>query len=310
MSRGGSQHGPEGVDGLDAYTDGLLGGPAREAFEARLAGDPALRDELAAQRRLDDSLRGLFCVPLAAPLLPTAPANGHASHPPSQGPSAPAAAAGKSVASKVAGFGAAGVGPVGTAIVLLALIGAGVWWYAGPRWRSTPIDTTLEDGYAALVAGGFAPKLAYRNERELVVTCQGTYGERLAFAALPPGVEILGLTDRCHLPFYGAAMLARVDGREVVVLAGPPFGNRQLTLPPGSKLRVFRRDIGPFVTWEVTPHDRPRVVELLSTPADAYTAPAPNYPPSPVATAFFTNSSATRPADVVADPPRPSPAAR
>lgn len=56
---------------LESYLDGLLRGEALAAFEARLASDPVLRDQVEQQLRINESLRRVFEVPPAAASAPT-----------------------------------------------------------------------------------------------------------------------------------------------------------------------------------------------------------------------------------------------
>src|SRR5262245_37467503 len=94
-SDGGASGGGGGAS-LDAYLDGQLAGPARDAFEARLARDPQLAEGVEAQRKLDRALLGLFVVPM----FPGMPTNGHPH--PNGGPNGHPAPATPATAAKIA----------------------------------------------------------------------------------------------------------------------------------------------------------------------------------------------------------------
>jgi hypothetical protein len=268
MSRGGYQFGSDdGGGGVDAYLDGLLSGPERAAFEARLAGDADLRAELDAQRRLDRSLRGLFVVPPPPPLPPGVHVNGHPR------PTSPGAAGAGGATATAVGSLLAGKGPLILALLLSLLGGAGLWWLAagGRFWSRSKPDLSIENAYKQLQTDGFAPETRVTTEAELAKLLVERLDSRIRLSRVvmrqaPPGVQWLGLAGHCGLPFGGAIVMSKVDGRDVLLMVGPSYGNGTQTVPSGSKLHLFRRDVGPLVVWEVTPHKQPKLLDLIALP--------------------------------------------
>jgi hypothetical protein len=271
MSRGGYQFGSDDGGGLDAYLDGLLSGPDRQAFEARLAQSPQLRAEADAQRRLDGSLRSLFVVPVPAPLPPV-----HVNGKPPPGPGAGGAAGGGAAAAAAGAAGVAGLagkGPLLLALLLALLGGALGWWYmAGGRfWSRTKPDLSLENAYRQLQSDGFAPETQVNGESELARVIVERLQSRIPLRRLnlrpaPPGVQWLGIAPHCGLPFGGAIVMSKVDGRDVLLMVGPSYGNGTQSVPSWSKLHLFRKEVGPLVVWEVTPLKQPRLLDLVTLP--------------------------------------------
>lgn len=267
MSRGGYQFGSDDGGGLDAYLDGLLSGPDRQAFEARLAQDPALRAEADAQRRLDGALRSLFVVPVPPPL-PPIHVNGK---PPLPGPGAGASGGAAAGAAGVAGL--LGKGPLLLALLLALFGGAFTWWYlaGGHFWSRTKPDLSLENAYRQLQSDGFAPETQVTSESELSRVIVERLQSRIQLRRLnlrpaPPGVQWLGIAGHCGLPFGGAIVMSKVDGRDVLLMVGPSYGNGTQSVPSWSKLHLFRKEVGPLVVWEVTPLKQPRLLDLVSLP--------------------------------------------
>lgn len=283
MSRGGDQ--PAGSDDglLDAYVDGLLSRPEREAFEARLAQNPLLRAEVEAQRRVDGSLRGLFPIPMSLPL-PPAHVNGK---PQGQGP----AAKSPSPAGRGTGAGSAGLaghGPLALAILLLLTGGFLLWWNFDSSLFTGTVrsERSLDGSYRQLVRDGFKPGLDCATESELAAEVSKRAGQTVRVARTPAGVQWLGLPSHCGIPFEGAIVMAKVDGREALLMVGPASDNEVQTVPWHSKLHLFRRDVGPLVVWEATPLKQPRLLDAVTLPQGAM----PTTQPSPARAADVTSS--------------------
>jgi hypothetical protein len=60
-------------------------------------------------------------------------------------------------------------------------------------------------------------------------------------------------------------LLARVDGKEVIVVVDRKAREKSPLPPARSGLRSFREEYGNLVLYEVTPLDHPTILPLLST---------------------------------------------
>ncbi|MEM9883408.1 MAG: hypothetical protein AAF800_10860 [Planctomycetota bacterium] len=242
---------PSAPDALDRYLDDAMTPPQREAFERRLDDDATLRAELERQRRIDGALRrGHAWVEqdAARPL-------------PADDRPAPAARGGAwwqigrsrhrfAAASLLLALGG-----------LLAAIGFGVSPFGS---EAEPLAAV----YQREIDAGFVPGWVCETEAEFVETYAKRFQTplRLADAA---GVEAVGLTYNYSLGPGTVMLLARVDGRPVIVFAA---STRLLDRPPGvgdRGLQLFERRMGTVRLFELTPHDEAKVLELFEPPPQA-----------------------------------------
>jgi hypothetical protein len=220
-------------DRLDRYLDGGLGGAEREAFERDLARSPELRAQADLQGRIDAGLRRLFTPP---------------------GVAAPAGAAPRARRPWVWGLGLAAAA---------ALAAAGVWYAVGRRAE----PTVLEGVYRSIVSAGFTPKEVCTTDEAFEKWVADKYGEPLAPEPDHAGVEFVGWSYARAMTTYSGVLLARVDGREVVVVLD--HARNDIGIEPRANnpdLRVFRERFGNLVAYEVTPLEGPRVLESLRVP--------------------------------------------
>lgn len=238
-------------DRLDAYLDGTLGPEARREVRARIADDPALQREVALQARIDESLRRCCRAPDADVLLRKA---GHA---------APPARSAHGLIRKIARMAAVIV--VGVTAVLA------VFWFVGPTGRPPGAQSYpllgMEGSYQALIAAGFQPDWRCETDKEFADTYSYRLGQALVLGQLPAGAEALGLSYSPAFSYNTIALLARVDGEPVVVfadVAGSVDGSAMEFSAPG--VNVFRRQIGGIVLFEVTPLDRPTLLDAIHIP--------------------------------------------
>ncbi|GMV96689.1 MAG: hypothetical protein HRF43_10375 [Phycisphaerae bacterium] len=249
------------LDGLlEAYLAGRLTGPELTAFERRLAGEPALRAELEAQRRIDAALRGAFAAPELSGVLARAQV---------------AVAAGRTPAS--VGRVPFGRRPLvhrllieaGVAAVIGLLIGGGyLFWQSrqgdGPR-RPALVEQSLGDFYAARAQVDFAPDWECPPDR-FYRTFDYRLGQPLLMASAP-GVTMKGLAYSNTLSPHTVNVLAKVDGQGVIVYADLAETARPARVCENSGLRLFQRRLGPLILYELTPLDAPRVLDLLYIPS-------------------------------------------
>lgn len=226
---------------LDAYLDQQLSPSDRAAFERDLATDPALRAELELQTSIDTSIRRRFVYVEPSPAEMLRPA----------GPRPLAARRWTRVLAAAA---------------MLALVGAVAAYFL---LRSPePSRMSPERFYSIVEAGGWKPSWTCKSEPEFATAVSKQFqlkGESLAVPFDTPGMTLVGwtfatqyprampLSDRC------LNLFATVDGKPVLVLMDHLRNDREIK-PSDPCLNVFRREVGPIVTYEITPLTEPRVI--------------------------------------------------
>lgn len=274
-----SDIGPSRKDpGLDAYLDGQLDATGRERFEQRLQLDPALQAELELQRSIDEALRCGFQPPSPQPIL--------------QALSRRASGAGMLRFPATQRWFRRPWGVAVAASIVVALVG--VNWYVwttlphglGPSPRRPPIQlVSLEDGYQREIKKGFRPLWLCETDHQFASSIFRSLGQGLLISIPPAGIKPMGLSYCPSLSKDTMILLAEVESRPVVVFIDRLSADGRPTLPGDSGLRLFRREIGTLVLYEVTPLSEPRVLDLFydpQMPEEWYRADHP--PPEPPTT--------------------------
>ena len=99
--------------------------------------------------------------------------------------------------------------------------------------------------------------------------------EPLALDELPDGVEAVGLSYVNTLSSKTVALLARVDGQQVIVFADLLKRDSKPKLPADSELHLHRRELGSLVLYELSPLPEMRVAPLLRRPWLRAATPVP-----------------------------------
>ena len=238
---------------FERYLDGQLQGDELAWMRARIEQDPALRNEEELHLRMTESLRRI-----AAPEQIPFPAAAAAAEP----PAAPIPI------TRAKPVNSPWLRRWGLAIAAaLLLAGAGVFRF---YWDSRVPDFNLMapgELYSRLVMSGFRPAQVCTSDPEFAALVHEKLGTAL-IATASPGVEVLGWgysSDYNGSPISPRTMmlLAKVDGREVLVLLDQTARDRTLAAPAGGKLNLFRREVGPIVAYELTPMAEARVIPGL-----------------------------------------------
>ncbi|MBI4717543.1 MAG: hypothetical protein HY763_07045 [Planctomycetes bacterium] len=252
---------------LEAYLDGLLADSERAEFDRRVRSDPALRAEAECQARIDEALKRLYTPSAAgAPALASlraASTNGRAA----TTLRSPLSAARRARPAPALRRGLA----VAAAVAFCSLAGWQVWCfvrpaavvdaYAAQAWRS--MDTVYRDE----VSSGLKPSWVCKDNEEFARSFEKRFGQPLYLAPPPSGVTVAGLSYCNTITRRTMHLLARVNGSPVMVFADSVPDDTRPSLPPGQGLRLFRREIGKVVLYEVTPLSEPRVLDLFYDPA-------------------------------------------
>ena len=243
---------PSAEDALLArYLDGLLVGEELRSFEARLATDKRLRDAVDLDRRMVASM-GASLGPELASTLPAPPI--------------PIERGRERVGARRSRVGiaiAAGVALVASAAAL---------WYqhaATSQLPQTAARTPIQI-YTNEVGGGFAPDWVCTDDAEMLRFTRDRFGSGLLFADRP-GVTMVGWGyAEGAISDLTATLLATYNKERIVLLVDKKSADRKLIDPttndPG--LRMFRREVGAFVLYEITPLNEPVVSALAFAVGD------------------------------------------
>lgn len=274
-------HEPQPFDEiLERFIDGTLAGDELASFERRLENEPELRAQLELQSRIDESLRRMCSIePIPMPIITPADLvqpldeDGLAEpNNPSPAPipfprSAMQDAGDQHQTRQPAPWRRWGILAAAAALLLtFAGLYRGYWDARVPDFRlMEPVAM-----YDRLVRTGWVPAVVCRTEPEFAALVKEKLGTALV-ATATPGIEVLGWgyqDDYDGSPISPGTMmlLTRVEGVDVLVLMDKTSRDRRLKPPTGSSLKIFRREIGPLVTYEVTPLDQPKVLPTLRQP--------------------------------------------
>lgn len=159
------------------------------------------------------------------------------------------------------------------AAAVVAVVGA-VWLTIWNENRvPTPVDSSPDAVYGRLVAAGFTPEWKCENDEQFKKAVNDRLGQPLLLANSLPGVEVLGwaYSNKSYggSPLTNQVMilLARVDSKDVVVFVDQKSNDREhLSVKHRCGLRLFRREVGELVAYELTPLAEPRVVQNFYQP--------------------------------------------
>lgn len=235
---------PPADERLALYLDGLLEGGELAEFERMLAEDASLRAAVDLDRRMMRSLRETLAPPAAfsAPASATAPRSG-------------------SFRSRI-------VLGIAAAIVLLAC-GAALWWQHMTTSR-LPVLVMKEPAevYKSELAAGFTPDWVCGDDREMLEFTRNRFGAGLLFTP-SAAVSLVGwgyATD--SLSFSTSSLLVNAGEDRIVLLVDRASRDRKVEDPALSdpSLHLFRREVGPYVLYEITPRETPSVLDLAYVP--------------------------------------------
>ena len=233
---------------FEAYLDGTLSGQDRESMSQQIAASPELKAEIELNIQIDAALRRSFAPAGPPPALlaklrePT--------------PSKP-------IAGRLPSRRAALIAAAMAASVVWGML---AWRYLGNR-PPVPIydpQMPLASIYQTTIAEGFKPAWVCEDDREFASTFQKRQGQGLLLAKLPEGSKMEGLTYVGGMSRYTTTMLARVDNHPVMVFVDRADADPHPALScGGNDLHLFRKELGPLVLYELTPLDKPHVMDYL-----------------------------------------------
>ncbi len=256
---------------IDEYVDGLLSPDEVAAFERELKVSAELRSHLERQAHADREIRAMYrfdadgrsersaARPTGAP--PQGMAVGTLTLAGTENAATTGNQRGPSRTSTLIRLRRLAV----AAVLVLGLAGA----WAAYVHITTPGARLVspQEIYLALENANWTPEEVCTEGPAFAQYVQSRMGQPLSITARP-GLELVGWSygdgyDGRIVGEKTVVMLARVNGRGVALLIDRAREDRSLSVPEASGLRIFRRVIGSLVVYEVTPWEKPLVLEAL-----------------------------------------------
>jgi hypothetical protein len=289
-----------GDDALDLYADEQLHGEQRTAFESRLGREAALGEAYARQRAIDASLRRVFPPPAidghadrvlerAMAQLPPAERvaqhNGHAKSDPALDRAAATYVLPNSPASTSTDKRRRrqpllrGWLSIAAMITLLIGVPSALWlWRDTIRPPASPYAPTqamaLDDLYHQQVARGFKPDWVCKDQKEFASYFAGRLGQALMIHDAPAGAAMLGLSYTGGVTPSSMGMLGTADGKQVLIVVDQAANDSKVQMNRPGDLKLYRRQIGSLMLYEITPLDQPKLLDMFYQPESPTSAQA------------------------------------
>jgi hypothetical protein len=257
---------------IEQYLDGALTGERLTAFEARLRAEPEMADAVRRQREINASLLRRLAVPSSDTgrqimvRIETEPAQSNVVGVVAPSPQRLAVPRWLAVAA------------------VIAIVMGGTWavWMNMQSGSSSGSSMLLDPVayYKRKTESGFQPVWKCDTDHEFAKYFADRYGQPVLLRPMPEEVSCAGIDYTTVLSGDTASLLIHDGPNRIVVLLDHAANDRELDLPASSGLHKFRRDIGQYVAYEITPLDSPHILDLLyvpdripDMPAGAQTAP-------------------------------------
>lgn len=239
---------------LNAYLDGDMEPKQREEFQQILAEDDNLRAELELQQKIDDGLVRLFTpsskVSIAVSLADSHMKLSHDSETSTKG----------SRIFLARRFAAA------------AAIAGGIFgsWLIWDSLKPTSTNRAQWQSIEAVYAQAKAEQVEVwfcEDEAEFADVFKDGYDQPLVLPFdTPPGIEVVGLAYRFTISRYTICLLSTVNNEPVIVLIDRIEAGARPSLDQTSNLRLFEKRVGKLILYEVTPWQKPSLLDLFYDP--------------------------------------------
>ena len=242
---------------LDAYLDGVMTPDQCAEFQRRIETDDNLREQIEIQKEIDQAFGRLFQPPSAKPI-PVQNTDPRKSEPYTLPPTTKRDWG--AVPRRLAVAAAIVAGVFGGWLTWNTLQPTGVSNPYGP-WRS------IEVVYADAVANDMKPEWTCDNEPEFADSIRDHFGQAAVFSfELPDGMAALGLAYCNSISRRTVYLLAQVNDKPIIVFIDRVEADQGPTVDESSGLNLFKRRIGRLVLYELSPLERPALLELFFDP--------------------------------------------
>ncbi len=251
---------------LEAYLDGRMPIAEQEAFELELESNDQLRGQYELQREIDASLERMFVAPAPPVDIVALSAADGATDELNQLPERKEKKPRKAWQTAVA---------ILVACVVWFVVGKEAYRVYHDRGESRYGQLALAEIYQNSVDRGFRPKWVCDDEQEFAQTFESR--QRIALLLKPDAQHMMvGLSYLSGLTPMTTTMLARVDDQPVLVFVERVDRDVRPDHPDWSSgLKLFRRELGELVLYEVTPLSEQRVIQHFYLP-ETTNSPAGN----------------------------------
>ena len=249
---------------LDAYLDGVMAPDECAEFQREIDSDDDLRAQVELQKEIDQAFGRLFQPP-SAERVPVVITDLRQSEPYTL-PTTTKRDWG-AVPRRLAVAAALVAGVFGGWLTWNALQPSSVSNSYGP-WRS------IEVVYADSVANGMKPEWTCDSEPEFADSIRNHFGYAAVIPfELPDGMAALGLAYCNSISRRTVCFLAEVNDEPVIVFIDRVETDSGQTIEESSGLNLFSRRIGRLVLYELSPLEKPALLELFYDPDADPTAP-------------------------------------
>lgn len=239
-----------GPSQVDLYLDGLMTAEQAASFERAMQSDPNLAAQVKLQREIDQSLSRQFSYPVG--LDPTLPQPAPIPFRPRTMPR---------------WIRTAGLGGIAACLAV-------TYWALNPPEQAPPVAPpsrlSVCDVYTQLEMANWVPTFKCASDDEFVAAVAKRLGEGLLIPLNTVGVTLDGwgyADGYSGSPLSGETMylLTHVGEKRVLVLMD--LKKNDAPVKKGSCcIKVFRREVGPFVLYEVTPNEASKAIDAAVVP--------------------------------------------
>jgi hypothetical protein len=226
------------------------------AYQRKIESDEPLRDEADLQQDIDQSLRRLFTPPSAdrvtAGIAEVRQSKSHKLP-------APAKRDRGAVPRRLAAAAAIAVGLFGGWLIWNAVGPKGSGGYG--EWRN------FETVYANAVDNDMKPEWTCDTEPEFADSIRSHFGQAAVIPfELPDGMAALGLAYCNSISRRTVYLLAEVNDEPIIVFIDRVEADPGQTMDESSNLNLFNRRLGLLVLYELSPLEKPTLLQLFYDP--------------------------------------------
>lgn len=279
---------PADAELLELYLDGQLSGERLMEAKKRISQVPAMQRAAMQQERINHSLKKQFQPPaVSEAFLQTLLAGGTQ---PNESLNEPVAEAVVVAPAKPPSDAQARrqrrmqILAIAASLACVAMWSSFGWDQLKQLWQPNGgyEQLTVAQVYRDAVEQGFKPDWLCEDDQEFAKTFADRQGEGLLLKPLPEGIRMAGLAYLSGFTPQATSMLAYVEEKPVLLMVGRKdlVSEASLAINSEQGISVFTRQLGELMLVEVTPFDKPRLLDFVTT-AEVPTAPTGHVPGTP-----------------------------